>query len=906
MKKLAFIPVLFIASNVMAAATLWRSPFGLLSTSDTWTATQNFSTITVKDLTVTSTFTLSGGTFCVNENVCYVFPSSAPIAGQHWIITANVGKFYYVSFGDDAVGSGSGGGGGGGGGFIFNGSQIQSISTFTIPGFPVSFNSGFATITVLNATPSWIGSNTFFGTTTFRNTIGISSPTGSLGFFITTTNAVAGYEYIRLSTGESPNYDITVSSLLTYGVTYYLLNGSLELGTTVASMQANVTGTFEPILHIGRSAFHQPNTNNITGSSKIDILHEIQTDGTYNVFFKDGGPIFFTRINQASSKAQLGTLNSNSLELDTNNTAAFILDTSQNATITGVLKESNGTPAAPAYTFTNRISAGLVLDPPSLPVDVLMATNGKERFRWKDSGDIVTGGRNIAGASVDIGTGSVPNAPIMTIGSGTARAEFTGDSSTVFNQFWVVGRSTFMGVIMTTADVQVGGVNFTNYMSTADAQQNKFVNFRSTTDSVILTTGSAVTAVSLATASLQAFYAGFTSTSDARGNTFVNFRSTTDSTILTTGTALINYITINATNTNITSSSPTFTSFVTFRSSAGVLISSGNVIISTGGLSVNTTNFLPGGLLVHNGSVTISGLNAGLYIQGVSTISTPALEIRFSSIATQNYTLVFASVIGGVGDRLIITQINGSNYLIGSGKAVAAGGGGGGGSAFSFDGTIATAFSTMSIQTPFGQLATVANSPTASTFTILGTTAPYRSFALGAGSWLGVLVSSGSAENNGFAQVSTYTAAYPYTQIPTVFHTFTNSTRTCVYADINMPYEWDGSSIGVNVSWFASSGTANKNCRWCMAAVAISSGASAENVVFTSSACAYSTFIGGYKNARSPTFSLTPEGNAQPGDNIRALLFVDGNDGNDTFDGIPRMTNVQVLYRTAIWDGKPR
>ena len=109
MKKLAFLPILFLVGNAMAAATLWRSPFILLSTSDTWTATQNFSTITVKDLTVTSTFTLSGTTLCVNDNVCYVFPSSAPFGvGAHWIITANVGKFYYVSFGGDGGGAGGG------------------------------------------------------------------------------------------------------------------------------------------------------------------------------------------------------------------------------------------------------------------------------------------------------------------------------------------------------------------------------------------------------------------------------------------------------------------------------------------------------------------------------------------------------------------------------------------------------------------------------------------------------------------------------------------------------------------------------------------------------------------------------------------------------------------------------
>ena len=84
--------------------------------------------------------------------------------------------------------------------------------------------------------------------------------------------------------------------------------------------------------------------------------------------------------------------------------------------------------------------------------------------------------------------------------------------------------------------------------------------------------------ISLDTGTLRTLFGNFTSTSDARGNTFVNFRSTTDSSIT-------NYITINATNTNLLSSTniwtggQTWTSFSTYT--APVYISSSILILST-------------------------------------------------------------------------------------------------------------------------------------------------------------------------------------------------------------------------------------------------------------------------------------------------------------------------------------
>jgi len=88
--------------------------------------------------------------------------------------------------------------------------------------------------------------------------------------------------------------------------------------------------------------------------------------------------------------------------------------------------------------------------------------------------------------------------------------------------------------------------------------------------------------------------------------------------------------------------------------------------------STNPTSMID----VVGGSITVRGNNAGLYMAGVSSISASGIEVRQSSITFQNYTAVFATGGASVGDRLIATQVNGSNVIIGFGKAVSASGSG--------------------------------------------------------------------------------------------------------------------------------------------------------------------------------------------------------------------------------------
>src|SRR3990167_2592174 len=83
------------------------------SSTYTW-ATQNFSSFTaissatIFQLTVTSSFTVSGATICVAGN-CYVFQSSQPLSGDTVLhLNTDTGRTYW---GGDNAGAGGGGGG---------------------------------------------------------------------------------------------------------------------------------------------------------------------------------------------------------------------------------------------------------------------------------------------------------------------------------------------------------------------------------------------------------------------------------------------------------------------------------------------------------------------------------------------------------------------------------------------------------------------------------------------------------------------------------------------------------------------------------------------------------------------------------------------------------------------------
>lgn len=420
------------------------------------------------------------------------------------------------------------------------------------------------------------------------------------------------------------------------------------------------------------------------------------------------------------------------------------------------------------------------------------------------------------------------------------------------------------------------------FTSTSDAQQNKFVNFRSTTDLVIVTTGNAVGALSVSTSNIQAFFAGFTSTSNARDNVFVNFRSTTDADLTflklftsssdargntfvnfrsTSDTGFAAYVTALSTNINLLSSSPTWTGTHTFDSSMTYVVQA-----ATWG---------------------IGAIN--LIMQSTPSLNTAGNDVMFRDRrSSSTFWVDAANAMSGTGGGTIITGQMGI---------------------WTFNGTSFVLASTVSVQSPFETSPVLTSANNVSSFTVLGGTNPYRSISLPAAAWIGIGVSSSNADTNGFFKYSSYTITSRYNNIPSRFMEIYNTTRTMIMSEVEMPMEWDGSSVSITVTWTSTGSTpSNSNIRFCAAAVGFSS-AIASNVgdtVFTSSVGVYSTFINAYQVTKTPPMTLTPEGGARGGDLVKFIVFGDDGDGNSTFNGIARLLNVTIFYRQALWDGKPR
>lgn len=107
------------------------------------------------ELTVNSTFTIIGATWCVSPNVCLVFPSSIPATdNNHWAFTRNVGKFYYLAWVADNAGAAGGGGGGGGSVSLSTGAEkfSQTFTTLSIvtniPSSMSTYGQGGASLTL--------------------------------------------------------------------------------------------------------------------------------------------------------------------------------------------------------------------------------------------------------------------------------------------------------------------------------------------------------------------------------------------------------------------------------------------------------------------------------------------------------------------------------------------------------------------------------------------------------------------------------------------------------------------------------------------------------------------------------------------------------------------------------------
>ena len=351
-------------------------------------------------------------------------------------------------------------------------------------------------------------------------------------------------------------------------------------------------------------------------------------------------------------------------------------------------------------------------------------------------------------------------------------------------------------------------------------------------------------------------------------------------------------------------------------------ISSGSLI----GLSApNPTSRLD----INGGSVTVRGDLAGIYIVEPGSMSAAGIEVRQSSIATQNYTMVFASAPDTTtgNNHVIITQIDGSNYLIGSGGdsvgllvTVAQWNAMSSTTGLRID-EIQADVSTHSIRIDelqadlstasvaiinlHGSTNTIIKSMTDINNQTLGSTTPYKTFSIQGGSMFGVGISSANENNYGFPMISTYAATDRYNLFPHMYTEMKNSTTTRALFSARMPFEWDASTLGWIVSWIGSSGTANTNMKIGIIAIAVSSGSSSLSV-YPSSTTNITTYKSGYQMAESTVAVVQVLGNPKPGSWVQFMLFRDGSDAKDTWEGFARILDVTIFYRKAVWDGRFR
>lgn len=496
----------------------------------------DFSRNVVKNITVTSTFTLSGATMCINNNFCLVFPSSAPAGRSHWIITDIIGKFNYVSFGGDGGGSGVGGGGGGGGVSLQVGANVTAVSTFSFPGATIDSSNGVSTVTFVPAINStftafqitrstgdlqfqaihldtgtlqlsvWIAinstwtafsnfsstaqalgistaniqaffaghtstsdargnifvnfrsttdaglnstgtaivqyavfnatntnllssTNTWTGSQLILSSVTISSTNGGIGVMISSFSG-ANYAYMIMSTGDAKaNYEWFPGSFTIRNSTVVIDKGALIVGSTITSQNSTNAGagTQQYIARFG-SLLNDPN-----GASAAGGVRYLFTDpNTISRFVHMAGVAgqFQMEMGSNGSNGFLGTLTNQALELRQSDNAAITIDTSKNSTFVGVLKAPDGTPAAPSYAFTNRISAGLFLY--LNHVGFASGSTGRERARIWDTGEITLGAPVTPGASVTISTGfGIINEPILNVSSGPILFQVTGSSASI-------------------------------------------------------------------------------------------------------------------------------------------------------------------------------------------------------------------------------------------------------------------------------------------------------------------------------------------------------------------------------------------------------------------------------------------------------------------------------------------
>ena len=556
-----------------------------------------------------------------------------------------------------------------------------------------------------------------------------------------------------------------------------------------------------------------------------------------------------------------------------------------------------------AYTWPNSITGGNCLQ-----------VDGSGVLSWATCG---SGGEGGGGGSlfaepygVTISTLFFPRSDFLLLNgvgaeeTGISTITWRGSTGSVTTPWLFRSSTTFQGFvkistlashegfgIAQSSGLEVGGVQFTVYMTTITTAIDFFKTINGTSNVVMQNVSATFSTITIR---LNAVGVDTTTLYNLIAATAIAFKPDNMGSHVATKTITLENFAIHKTS-GVYGGQSIFEGSGTWK---GIIVS------SAGGLFGGTT--IQGTLVVEGGSITISNPGA-----------TP-------------FTLDFASGSYAAGDHLIVSQVAGNRFVIASGKdnSGAAGASPITGSDWniknSTDMTYAVAqdsttralsdrvdVATAAIREAFQvhtstddvmqgvQNSTITNIEKA--MGVYNSTTPYTTISIPAAAWWGVSPSSASKVNGGFVMTSTGTSAF---NIPgDSYHLFDPPASTATFAitSFRMPFEWDGGTIAFQVSWHASSG-ARTNVGWSLGAVAISSGDSVWQS-FTSSVTVFSTFASSFTEILSPMSAAVTVGNSPaPGDRVKLRLSA----GGANFAGFPRMTEVLIWYRKAVLDGRLR
>ena len=223
MKKFLPLFIILLASPAKADVN-WMTPFVLLYTSNTWNGWQ----------VIDGSMTVIGGTSAINGNA-YVWPSTAPTAGQHLSIRSISGDYVYLIWGGDG-GGGAGVGGGGSSSLAVGTGTTLGTTEISSPTAILSFNPSKFNVSLVQGSTAYVilGSSITFDTLVSTNDfIANNSTIASLGL----SNGSAGAPslfFTNNSDGRRTGFYTDGDGDLRVGI-----GGSLKLSIDASIINAN-------------------------------------------------------------------------------------------------------------------------------------------------------------------------------------------------------------------------------------------------------------------------------------------------------------------------------------------------------------------------------------------------------------------------------------------------------------------------------------------------------------------------------------------------------------------------------------------------------------------------------------------------------------------------------------------